>query len=89
MTVSERKKIEKVMCTYDCEQCNAVFQDELYPDDPDNTIYCPACRMNFVCSFCYEKDFDKVGLKVHLQNYCQRFDEIDIHERVNKILIGK
>jgi len=29
------------------------------------------------CPFCMEKGFDKVGLKIHLQNYCDEFDKIE------------
>lgn len=28
---------------------------------------------NLVCPFCGEKDFDKIGLKYHLQNYCNDY----------------
>ena len=25
------------------------------------------------CPFCNEKDFDKIGLKIHLENYCEEY----------------
>jgi hypothetical protein len=31
--------------------------------------------MTFECPFCHEKDFDEVGLKYHLLNYCEAFDK--------------
>jgi hypothetical protein len=31
------------------------------------------------CPFCGEKDFDKVGLKIHLtRGHCEKYEEIDI-----------
>ena len=28
-----------------------------------------------VCPFCNDGDFDKVGLKYHLENYCKEYDQ--------------
>ena len=69
---------EKVMCTYDCEQCGKTYQDELYPDDPSDCCYCPECRADIVCPFCHEKDFDKAGLKKHLSVDCKVYESIKL-----------
>lgn len=29
------------------------------------------------CQFCGERDFDLIGLKHHLQNYCEKFENIE------------
>ena len=39
----------KAMCTYDCAKCGTDFQDELYPDRPQNLsdnydFLCPDCK---------------------------------------------
>lgn len=41
------------------------------------------------CPFCGEDDFDLIGLKYHLQNYCDPFDEcpgIGHKEAVNSVM---
>jgi hypothetical protein len=30
-------------------------------------------RESLVCPFCGEKDFDKIGLKHHLEHYCEEY----------------
>lgn len=32
---------------------------------------------DIVCPFCDEKDFDLVGLKAHLQRWCEAFDKTE------------
>ena len=29
------------------------------------------------CPFCGDKDFDLIGLKYHIQNYCDKFNEVE------------
>ena len=33
---------------------------------------------DLICPFCEETDFDLIGLKNHIKNYCRVFREIDI-----------
>jgi len=33
-------------------------------------------EIDLICPFCGEKDFDKIGLKFHLINYCKEYDNI-------------
>lgn len=30
------------------------------------------------CPFCNENDFDKIGLKIHLEYFCEEYKKIDI-----------
>lgn len=30
---------------------------------------------NITCPFCHERDFDKIGLKFHLENYCKSYKD--------------
>jgi len=32
---------------------------------------------NIVCPFCGEKDFDKIGLKTHLIEFCEEYTQIE------------
>lgn len=32
---------------------------------------------DIICPFCGECGFDKIGLKIHLQNYCEEFESTD------------
>ena len=36
---------------------------------------------DLVCPFCYERDFDLMGLKWHLLKYCDLFRDIDEIEK--------
>jgi len=74
---------EKTMCTYDCKQCGKTYQDELYPTDPNDCCYCYDCRSSIVCPFCHEKEFDKSGLKGHLQYGCKIYARIETREVSN------
>lgn len=33
---------------------------------------------NIKCPYCDESDLDLVGLKIHLLNYCEDFNELEI-----------
>ena len=33
-------------------------------------------ELNAHCPFCFEQDFDLIGLKYHLFNHCEEIDEI-------------
>ncbi|MBA7499218.1 hypothetical protein ES704_01958 [subsurface metagenome] len=35
-------------------------------------------RQDIVCPFCGEDDFDKVGLKYHLDTYCKIYQETEV-----------
>jgi|GEM_PF-4962487 len=37
--------------------------------------------VELTCPFCGEDDFDDVGLKIHLINYCEKYSDIDIDWR--------
>jgi len=42
-----------------------------------NKIEVPEWMLEMVsCPFCKEEDFDLMGLKFHLQNYCGKYSEI-------------
>jgi hypothetical protein len=32
---------------------------------------------DLACPFCQERGFDLIGLKSHLLNYCERFDNVE------------
>lgn len=34
-----------------------------------------------ICPFCGDDDFDKVGLKLHLENYCEIYPGISLQEK--------
>ena len=34
-------------------------------------------EMNLVCPFCNDNDFDKSGLKYHLENYCDIYTQTE------------
>lgn len=41
------------------------------------------------CPFCHEHDFDKYGLKHHLQNgYCEVYEEIQLVQRPQAQEVG-
>jgi hypothetical protein len=35
-----------------------------------------SCISGIACPFCGESDFDLIGLKHHLLNYCERFERV-------------
>ena len=37
---------------------------------------------NITCPFCLEDNFDEVGLKVHLEHFCNQYDNISIKDRM-------
>jgi len=40
-------------------------------NDLDSVIAQQPISEEVVCPFCHENDFDKLGLKIHLQQYCE------------------
>jgi hypothetical protein len=43
-------------------------------------------RKDITCPFCDEKDFDLIGLKHHLENYCEIYkNTISIEEERNRM----
>ncbi|MFA5299758.1 MAG: hypothetical protein WC389_16355 [Lutibacter sp.] len=73
----ENKLIQIITTTHMPPQLRAklileIIENYGYHNDSDSDIVCP---------FCSEKDFDKVGLKYHLENYCEIFkDTLSIDE---------
>ena len=35
-------------------------------------------RSDLVCPFCGEQDFDKPGLKYHLETYCDEYKNVEV-----------
>jgi ribosomal protein L37AE/L43A len=40
-------------------------------------------KQDIVCPFCGDDDFDKIGLKIHLLNYCEAYQNTPIADKVN------
>ena len=73
-----------------CPKCGARFEDDGKPHP--SLMLCAACpgAMKGVlqpvyddsplqaCPFCGEGDFDLIGLKVHLQQFCDEFDALPV-----------
>jgi hypothetical protein len=38
-------------------------------------------NQDIICPFCGERDFDKAGLKFHLQNHCEEYDKVILIKR--------
>lgn len=45
-------------------------------------------KMEYIkCPFCNENDFDLLGLKIHLVNYCEEYDKIDTRRNISTLYI--
>ena len=43
---------------------------------------------DLVCPFCGEEGFDKIGLKYHLQYYCEEYEETEGMASINYKMEG-
>lgn len=84
MNIEEVKKI----C---CKQCDMIMEGEPCYVDKDicdvlatiPELICqlspqPSTDSGITCPFCGDSDFDLIGLKYHLSNYCKVFQDTEV-----------
>jgi len=81
------------MCTYDCAKCGKDFQDELYPEGPQNLsdnydFLCPECKKTEERSPDKQLKYNLLSLLREYRNYSEEYqksgDRYELDEMNNK-----